>query len=83
MAIEVLAVSVGAGAIGTVLGWAIPKLLDRSTVGTRYRTENDCANCEIRRVVVEIRNMARELAIKAGVPVHEALKVGEVLDKWR
>lgn len=57
----------------------IPALWKR-VVGTRYRTEKDCASCETRRAVNDIRRMVRELAIKAGVPVHEALRVGDALD---
>jgi hypothetical protein len=52
----------------------------KRTVGTRYRTEKDCSNCETRRAVRDIRRMTQELAIKAGVPVHEALKVGSEMD---
>ncbi|WP_027715828.1 hypothetical protein [Desulfuromonas sp. TF] len=77
MPVEIVLASV----FSACAGWAVPRLLNRSTVGTRYRTEKDCANCETRRAVGEIRSMVRELAIKAGVPVHEALKVGEALDK--
>jgi hypothetical protein len=56
-------------------GWGVPRLLTR-VIGTRYRTERDCHACDTRRAVRDILKMVQELAIKAGVPVHEALKVG-------
>ena len=76
MTIEVVAVA----AVSAGMGWGIPRMLTR-VFGTRYRTERDCQRCDTRRAVHDIRNMVQELAIKAGVPVHEALKVGASLGK--
>lgn len=65
-------------AVTASLTWGIPKVLNR-VVGTDYRTEQACQECDTRRAVHDIRRMVQELAIKAGVPTHEALKVGAEL----
>lgn len=55
---------------GSAIGWLIPNFFKR-TLGTRYRTEKDCDQCETRQAVQEIRTLVVELAIKAGVPAQE------------
>jgi hypothetical protein len=77
--VEFLDLVTGA-AIGASAGWAIPILL-KKVVGTRYRSEKDCAACETRHAVRAIRIMVQELAIKAGVPIHDALRVGREIEK--
>ena len=68
--------------VGASLGWGVPRLLTR-VLGTSYRTEKQCQECDTRQAVHDIRHMVQELAIKAGVPVHEALKVGAGLGQNR
>ena len=58
---------------GAVIGWLIPMVL-KKTIGTRHITVRECENCEMRRAVSMIQDMVTELAIKAGVPVHEAIR---------
>ncbi|WP_028318371.1 hypothetical protein [Desulfobulbus elongatus] len=64
-----------AAAVGAAAGWLVPRALTK-LFGTVYRTEKECRQCDTRRAVYDIRTMVQELAIKAGVPVSEALKVG-------
>lgn len=60
--------------VGSAAGWLIPHFFRKSTIGTRYRSERDCKNCETRTAVQEIRVLVVELAIKAGVPPQEVSK---------
>jgi|LGVE01.1.fsa_nt_gb hypothetical protein len=60
--------------VGGVIAWVIPAFLQK-TVGTKYRTEDACKDCETRRAVDEIRTLVVELAIKAGVPAHDIAKM--------
>lgn len=60
--------------IGAAAGWLVPEFF-RRTLGTRYRTENDCKACDTRRSVDRILALVVELAIKAGVPAHEVAKL--------
>jgi len=55
---------------GSAISWLVPAFFQK-TLGTRYRTENDCQNCALRKSVDEIRTLVMELAIKAGVPANE------------
>ena len=62
------------GVVGAAAGFLIPEFF-RKTIGTRYRTEDACQDCETRRAVDHIRALVVELAIKAGVPAEEVAKL--------
>lgn len=61
-------------AIGAVLTWVIQAFLKR-TVGTSYRTQDQCDECSVRASMIVIKSLVVELAIKAGVPAHEVAKI--------
>lgn len=60
--------------IGAAATWLVQKFLKR-TVGTDYRTQEQCDECSVRASMIVIRSLVVELAIKAGVPPHEVAKI--------
>jgi hypothetical protein len=47
----------------------------KRTIGTAYRTQQQCDDCSVRASMDVIRSLVVELAIKAGVPAHEVAKI--------
>ena len=61
--------------IGGVIATALIQWFFRRTIGTNYRTQNQCDECSVRASMAVIKTLVVELAIKAGVPAHEVAKV--------
>ena len=62
-----------AAAGGGAAVWVVQTVL-KKTLGTKHVTSKECEDCETRKAVSNIQDLVVELAIKAGVPVHEAIQ---------
>lgn len=54
---------------------SLVQIFIRKTIGTNYRTQNQCDDCSVRASMTVIKTLVVELAIKAGVPAHEVAKI--------
>jgi hypothetical protein len=70
-AIVLVIITAGTSSLVT---WLVQRFLTK-TVGTNYRTQEQCEECSVRASMEVIRALVVELAIKAGVPAHEVAQL--------